>query len=554
MSHRYFAAPLLALLSSAGLVACGSASGGSQTQPPDTPPQTPVAGVTNVPSGPSATPSANAAGPASDPGPSDFVAVASLPYDVRLFALDGMVVTIATQPLEREKPAGLRFEIPVGMIEGDRHTDKPSMAMAGVWAIPVAMSGSWPAGVDMLVTGTTGRTSIAEHWTLQTDGAWRTKGSRDAAFYAGMAQVGASTLALETHAMFPSFKPHIKTLRGPAVPRTVTGLDAACEKGLAASDMPRIWWPKGRLMPQAFGGMRDGTLLAVGPSACNDELLVETWASGSVTSTITKLPPTPNQTMRDAVIVVVPGAGEKNGYVIFGDILAFDGGSLKPLPALPTGVTAAAVGKDGVLWAITAERRSFDQAKRESTVVAAPELQRFDGKEWRKVVLPVEPISVVADGEGTIWVSGGKTLFRTPKKAGEKSTVAAPTKTRAASGGGADGGSKKFFRSPRQPGPLCPSNLVVLYGFTKVTPDDYDFPLTRKALKGHTEYDKARFVVAKDGGQKFFSAIVQDAQAGRNLVSLIEKEVKGSKPQLVCAEPEILRELKLDLKSGEVVK
>jgi hypothetical protein len=31
--------------------------------------------------------------------------------------------------------------------------------------------------------------------------------------------------------------------------------------------------------------------------------------------------------------------------------------------------------------------------------------------------------------------------------------------------------------------PACGSNVVVLYGFTKVTPDDYDFPLTRKALK-----------------------------------------------------------------------
>jgi hypothetical protein len=94
----------------------------------------------------------------------------------------------------------------------------------------------------------------------------------------------------------------------------------------------------------------------------------------------------------------------------------------------------------------------------------------------------------------------------------------------------------------------------VLYGFTKVTPDDYDFPLSRKALKGHTEFKDVRFVVTKDYGQKFFSGLAPSFNDAKKLAALIEKEVKGSKPQVVCAEPEILRELKLDLKTGEVQK
>ncbi|NUO48667.1 MAG: hypothetical protein HOV80_07410, partial [Polyangiaceae bacterium] len=210
----------------------------------------------------------------------------------------------------------------------------------------------------------------------------------------------------------------------------------------------------------------------------------------------------------------------------------------------------------GTLYAITAERTTFDKQKRENVIVAPPQLFKFDGKEWKPITLPVAPTSVATDGEGTVWVSAGTTLFRTPKKAGEKSVAVTAPKTNAAPSGGGSAGSsgQKFFKSPRQAGPLCPSNLVVLYGFTKVTPDDYDFPLTRKALKGHTEYEKSRFVVAKDGGQKFFSAIVPDVKSGRKLVELIEKEVKGSKPQLVCAEPEIVREVKIDLKSGDVIK
>jgi hypothetical protein len=213
-------------------------------------------------------------------------------------------------------------------------------------------------------------------------------------------------------------------------------------------------------------------------------------------------------------------------------------------------VSGAAAGPSGTIYAITDEKRRNVPGK-QSEVELPAELHRFDGTAWRKVALPAAPSSIATDRDGTVWVSAGGTLYRTPKKAGEKSAVAA-TKASAPAGNAAP--SRKFFNTPRPAGPFCPSNLVVLYGFTKVTPDDYDFPLTRKALKGRTEYESARFVVAKDGGQKFFSAIVPDAKSGRKLVELIEKEVKGSKPQLLCAEPEIVRELKIDLKTGDVVK
>ena len=487
--------------------------------------------------------------------PPDFVAVATVPYEVRLFALDGQILTLSIKQVELPNQT---WGFPMGMVEGDKHADKPAMMM-GHWAVPVAVTGSWPAGVDMVATGTTGRTAISEHWTLQPDGAWRTKSSHDGAFFAGIARIGGSTIALESHANFPTFKPLIKTLRGPAVQKTVTALDAECQKQMLAADMPRSWLPKTQILPQTFGGTREGALVSVGRSACNnDDLLVEVWAAGSPTSTISKLPASPNQALFDIVSEVVPGAGEKDAYVLYGDVFAFDGKALTPLPALPTAVTSLAVAKDGTLYAITAERKGLDQAKRQTVVIAPPALHKFDGKAWRSISLPAAPDSLATDGDGAVWVSAGTTLFRTPKKAGEKSSVVAstPAKADAAASGGAAGSSskQKFFKSPRPPGPLCPSNLVVLYGFTKVTPDDYDFPLTRKALKGHTEYDKARFVVAKDGGQKFFSAIVPDAKAGRKLVELIEKEVKGSKPQLVCAEPEIVREMKIDLKTGDVVK
>jgi hypothetical protein len=102
--------------------------------------------------------------------------------------------------------------------------------------------------------------------------------------------------------------------------------------------------------------------------------------------------------------------------------------------------------------------------------------------------------------------------------------------------------------------PRCPQNLVILYGFTRVTPDDYDFPLTRQALKGHTELSPVRFVVTRDLGKKYLAAIPPSFPMGQKLVNLIEKEVKGSKPQIVCAVPEIVRELKVDLKTGAIAR
>jgi hypothetical protein len=49
--------------------------------------------------------------------------------------------------------------------------------------------------------------------------------------------------------------------------------------------------------------------------------------------------------------------------------------------------------------------------------------------------------------------------------------------------------------------PACKTNVVVLYGFTKVTPDDYDFPLTRKALKGQKSFSDVTFAVTREAGR-----------------------------------------------------
>jgi len=81
-----------------------------------------------------------------------------------------------------------------------------------------------------------------------------------------------------------------------------------------------------------------------------------------------------------------------------------------------------------------------------------------------------------------------------------------------------------------------PTGQVVEFEVPRaVTPDDYDFPLTRKALRGQTQFAKARFVVTTDNGRKFFGAIPSSYEEGVKLVSRVKAQVPGSTPQLLRA-------------------
>ncbi len=89
------------------------------------------------------------------------------------------------------------------------------------------------------------------------------------------------------------------------------------------------------------------------------------------------------------------------------------------------------------------------------------------------------------------------------------------------------------------------THLVVLYAFTKTKLNDNDFPLTRKALRGHTAGGGVDFVITGDFGQRFLTAFTTafttsfttsfgDAQS---LSHLVEKGVAGAKPQVLWPIP-----------------
>lgn len=170
---------------------------------------------------------------------------------------------------------------------------------------------------------------------------------------------------------------------------------------------------------------------------------------------------------------------------------------------------------------------------------------------WRPLELPDGSRSFsLYSGDNSLWAFSDKAIHRYVAPGSPKPEVAdVSTLTKAAMTPHV--GEKPFLR--KTPGEQCQTNLVVLYGFTKVTPEDYDFPLTRDALKGHEEFSLATFFVTEERGQKYFVAYVPQYDFGRYLAWHIEKNVKGSKPQVVCAEPKVLRILDIDLTTGKLI-
>lgn len=91
----------------------------------------------------------------------------------------------------------------------------------------------------------------------------------------------------------------------------------------------------------------------------------------------------------------------------------------------------------------------------------------------------------------------------------------------------------------------CKTLFVVMYRATDNVGPDYDFPLTRKALQGHTEFEGIQLVVTP---HNYFGAIVPTFEMGQALLKLVQEKVKGSKPQLSCAEPAVARDIPVQLK------
>lgn len=223
----------------------------------------------------------------------------------------------------------------------------------------------------------------------------------------------------------------------------------------------------------------------------------------------------------------------------------------------------------------------------------APYMAHFDGKSWMTDTLPFSDsiASLDVDTNGKLWIISSKGVVFSRLAGGAWTEVSLP-------GGGEDQApieaSTIWARGPgdewivgtyksryvvlhsgpagekaqlpdletmndtsaelAMPTPLtwrCTTPFVLLFTLSKVAPPDFDYPASREALKGHTEFDGAQFVEFKRLDKRYMGAFVPDSEMGKKLVELIKKKVPNSTPQLVCHAPKPSRAIEIDLSSGK---
>ncbi|WP_437878747.1 hypothetical protein [Sorangium sp. So ce513] len=486
-----------------------------------------------APAGDAAQGAQPAPGPSAQPKPvSPFIPVARAPFEqVRLLPIEGAMLLASGINISDETDEWWGYPLGVLLPDGTIEVQKSLRLPSGLRQV-VGVVGSWPGSIDAIATLDTGRTGVAELWTLGPRG-WRQRHEKFASSFVGLAKIGASVVALQAPMAPPLHGSQFVVVRGPnpGLKLTPSVKKECMEEGWGELSQNTA------VFPRAVGSTGDGKVLGYGSNCAGDPAL-ELWQPGARTSTVLGLDRAKREDHRDASPLVLAGAAN-DAWIFDGFASRFDGATWKEVegPKPGAGVADAAVAGDGTLWVLS-----------DGAVFARR------GDTWEHTPLPegVAADDLATASDGTLWIAAGDALLRHGKP-GESA--------------GAPGGAPVVLDKARGPeptsqrrrlvrpgGPACPRNVVVLYTFSKVTPDDYDFPLTRKALKGHTELASARFAVTRDGGKKFFAALVPSFDMGQKLAALIRKEVKGSSPNVVCAEPEILRELKIDLTSGEVVK
>jgi hypothetical protein len=334
-----------------------------------------------------------------------------------------------------------------------------------------------------------------------------------------------------------------------------------------------------RVRAVAFSALPSGELFALGsddsPDATRWTFAVERWASGT----------------QKGVIDVLPKAAEN------------------PFIAEPTGIFAASA-NDAYVFGALHQPRDETSFKSEA---AGAYLAHFDGKGWAVVPFASKSaITSLAVGENALWVVSDGSLYKQPLGKTNWETVPLPNEEQVRAAvinampylklqsarlqlsqiyvdkqnviwlGGHAGQSSanvvlrnrpmpavwnapndsnwahsvQQFQPYRAADEWCTSRgsriFVMLYAATKSTPQDYDYPLTRAALKGHTEFQDVVFAETEELGHHYFGAFLEDLALARKLVALVEKGVKGSKPVALCRNPKKVRILGIDLKTGNV--
>lgn len=494
---------------------------------------------------------AGAGAPAAKPGEagasapkSPFHVIAQTQHELVLTPVDGGLV-VHGAPVISEIKDDL-------MVRDERYTN----GLPTFGAI-VDIVGKWPTSARMTYIASNGRVGWGELYEWKSPG-WQPVGAKLASpwVYLGMSAWSQGRhLALLYKTMPYGAGPSVKI-------KVLSGTPAAPLPELTKSTGKDEYRECSTLVdpPSAFLARPEGHVFLFGVSCPDGDPIVEWWSPGSQTSKTQKIP----LDLRFNEFAHFAARSPTDVYLAHTSgsddplMVHFDGSTWTPVerpPTKRTSVRSTSIAKDGTLWVVTAN--NFTGLPEKPETIAGEVWKRPPGGAWENVPLPATypfPINkelarrgamaVHADDSGDVWVVADGAVLRTrPSKHGPQKVDWELSQQFAGT-----------FKLPKAATKECESLFALFYGFTKVTPDDYDFPLTRKALKGQTQFDKARFVVTRENGQKYFGAFVPSYDLGKKMVDRVRNEVEGSSPQLLCARPEVVRELKLDLMSGEVLR
>jgi len=527
-----------------GLLACGAA-----TAPASPPPVAKAAPSANAP----AAAATAAAAPTRVANPttaaraaSPFNVIGELPGELSLYGAGERGFLLSQ--------AGIELEL-----IGDEIVQDPllkrGLPTSTLWISVDAVGGRYPDAFWLSTTQPQGRSGFSTLW--KWDGKnWQKKEAFSESHYITGIQpwVGGRMLALEQANML--FEAQFHVLSGDTrVPLP------ELTKGKLKGDFS---YCVTQLKPDAWVTLPTGEVIAAGshcdPEQPYQELAVERWAAGA----------------RRSSIDIMPGIHEP--------------GDLPSVTYTAAGV--AALSPNDVFVAAWKEMWSPDQPTKTSSYFA-----HFDGKTWQAQPSPIpggisalwtEPGGVIfasserdelwsrgADGKwsAVVWpasitASGTlKLLGLWPHAPGDtwavvEVTIADKSRTRyllhtrpAVNQIPTFEALDRKDRSLRLPGPpveWCTTRFVLLYTLGRQAPADYDYPATRKALKGHTEFENedTKFVEFEREGRRYFGARVPDFTLGEKLARLVKDKVPGSTPELVCLDPLESRTLNIDLRTG----
>ncbi|MFO0564930.1 MAG: hypothetical protein U0263_04665 [Polyangiaceae bacterium] len=479
---------------------------------------------------PSATPVVSSASAAVDGGAPDAEATpAAAPKPAITFHLLAKSEALADLVPLGDKLFVRGGSIALALVEGDRvvEDERYGKGLEGFIGVR-GLFGKWPDDAWAAITLSNGRVGWGglRKWNGQS---WALSGADlgQRWIYADVAASGQGLLALMFNVMpYDTNEPvRFKWVGPKSGGKLPVPTKAACGTLVRAS---------------AFTALSSGEVFTVGATCDDDKLAVEWWAPGETQGHVERLQgPSP---YNDAYVL----ARKKDDVWVIGDAWKsattahFDGAGFQVVDnPFQDPVLSASLGPDGTLWVVASSTFSVKNEDRGDL------FRRAAKGAWEKVVLPAgvkTPTSVYAASDGVVWLVADKNLYRSLPPKTEPQVIRWDY-------------DQQFPASVRIPKPAtegCKDIFVLMYGITKVTPKDYDFPLTRKALQGHTELAGARFAETEDNGKRYFGAFVPTLALGKKIEKLVREKVKGSQPAVLCNRPKILRELEIDLATGEV--